>query len=45
MFGGDFPHSEGEPSLAAYRTKAGAIPQAAEDSFYGGNARFLLGLE
>jgi predicted TIM-barrel fold metal-dependent hydrolase len=44
MFGGDFPHSEGEPSLAAYRTKAGTIPQAAEDSFYGGNARFVLGL-
>jgi predicted TIM-barrel fold metal-dependent hydrolase len=44
MFGGDFPHSEGEPSLAAYRTKAGAIPEAAAESFYGGNARFVLGL-
>jgi predicted TIM-barrel fold metal-dependent hydrolase len=44
MFGGDFPHSEGEPSLAAYRRKAGAIPEAAEDPFYGGNARFVLGL-
>jgi predicted TIM-barrel fold metal-dependent hydrolase len=45
MFGGDFPHSEGEASLAAYRAKAGSIPQAASDSFYGGNARFVLGLD
>jgi predicted TIM-barrel fold metal-dependent hydrolase len=44
MFGGDFPHSEGEPSLAAYRKKAGAIPDAVAGSFFGGNARFVLGL-
>jgi len=44
MFGGDFPHSEGESSLAAYRTKAGPIPDDMADTFYGGNARFILGL-
>jgi predicted TIM-barrel fold metal-dependent hydrolase len=44
MFGGDFPHSEGEPSLAAYQAKAGAIPENVAESFYGGNARFILGL-
>jgi predicted TIM-barrel fold metal-dependent hydrolase len=44
MFGGDFPHSEGEPSLAAYRAKAGPIDPGYSADFYGGNARFLLGL-
>ncbi|MFN0091515.1 MAG: amidohydrolase family protein [Acidimicrobiales bacterium] len=43
MFSGDFPHSEGEPSLAAYRAKAGAIPAEHADGFWGANAQFLLG--
>lgn len=44
MFGGDFPHSEGEPSLDAYRAKAGPIPAEHTGAFYGGNAAFLLNL-
>lgn len=44
MFGGDFPHSEGEPGLEAYRKKAGPIPEDFVDSFFGGNAEFLIGL-
>jgi predicted TIM-barrel fold metal-dependent hydrolase len=43
MFGGDFPHSEGEASLDAYRAKAGTIDASYATSFYGGNANFLLG--
>ncbi|MFN0027970.1 MAG: amidohydrolase family protein [Acidimicrobiales bacterium] len=43
MFGGDYPHSEGEPSLDAYRAKAGPIDPAMADAFYGGNMEFLLG--
>lgn len=43
MFGGDFPHSEGEASLDAYRAKAGPIDPELSGAFYGGNASFLLG--
>lgn len=43
MFGGDYPHTEGEPSLDHYRAKAGTISPDHEASFYGGNADFLLG--
>jgi predicted TIM-barrel fold metal-dependent hydrolase len=43
MFGGDYPHSEGEASFDAYQTKAGAIDSDMAPAFYGGNARFLLG--
>lgn len=44
MFGGDFPHSEGEPSMDAYRRKLDVIPAEHEDAFFGENARFILGL-
>lgn len=43
MFGGDYPHSEGEASMDAYQAKAGAIDPTYADAFYGGNAEFLLG--
>ena len=43
MFGGDYPHSEGEPSLDAYRAKAGPIDPAMTNTFFGGNMEFLLG--
>jgi predicted TIM-barrel fold metal-dependent hydrolase len=43
MFGGDYPHSEGEASLDAYRAKAGPIDPRYSAAFYGGNAEFLLG--
>ena len=43
MFGGDYPHSEGEPSLDAYRAKAGPVDLTMADAFYGGNMEFLLG--
>ena len=43
MFGGDYPHSEGEASIDAYRAKAGPIDSEYATSFYGGNAEFLLG--
>ena len=43
MFGGDYPHSEGEASIDAYRAKAGRIDPDMADAFYGGNAEFLLG--
>lgn len=43
MFGGDYPHSEGEASIDAYRAKAGSIDPEMAAAFYGGNAEFLLG--
>lgn len=43
MMGGDYPHSEGEPDIDAYRSKAGAIPEQHREAFFGGNAQWLLG--
>lgn len=43
MFAGDYPHSEGEMSMADYRTKAGLIDPELSSAFYGGNVEFLLG--
>jgi uncharacterized protein len=43
MFSGDYPHTEGEPSLNHYQAKAGSINPEHAASFYGGNADFLLG--
>ena len=43
MMGGDYPHSEGEPDINAYRAKAGPIDEAFTEAFYGSNARLLIG--
>lgn len=43
MWSADYPHAEGEPSVAVYRRKAGPIPDGAGDAFWGANAEFLLG--
>lgn len=43
MWSADYPHAEGEPHVEVYRRKAGPIPEAAADAFWGGNAEFLLG--
>jgi predicted TIM-barrel fold metal-dependent hydrolase len=43
MWSADYPHPEGEPSLAAYRRKAGAVPEDGAAAFWGGNAEFVLG--
>lgn len=41
MFAGDYPHTEGEASLAAYRAKCGPLDDPA-GAFFGGNAQFLI---
>ena len=44
MFGGDFPHPEGNASpYVDFSAKAGQIPEADAEKFYGGNLAELLG--